>query len=192
MHKGPSKLSATSTEPSSVQPAEVVAAPADVAIDRTDPAPLLESMYRTLSGPISTADRLHGALRTMIRQRHVDSTHSKRTLPKAGSRNVSPNQRHRDEKRRVFDAYLAQAMLGSDFDLPDKQYECEQTLRLLMQSLADLPEQQRLAIELMSVDGLSAAETAACLGITEQTARRLTRKALFRLQSDMDAAGKDQ
>jgi len=72
---------------------------------------------------------------------------------------------HRRTKREVLDGELQAAQAALDLS-PDDALRSKEAARILQETLAALPESQRVAFELIKYDGLSLAQAAEVLGTT--------------------------
>jgi RNA polymerase sigma factor (sigma-70 family) len=102
------------------------------------------------------------------------------------------------ERRRAARAFAAEARISGhrlldqdDIARLEERIDAERSSRALLNHIAKLPDTQREVLELIAIDGLSTAETAAVLGISNVTARVRLHRARSTLHTLLRAAAPD-
>lgn len=160
--------------------------------DRTELAGLFRAHYgrlvRALTLVCGDADEAADAVQEAFvkahlrwrRLRHYDD-------PVGWIRRVAINRLRDDHRRRTRKERAVERLAAtSDHSMsgPEPGYDS-----LLTALLATLPRQQRLAVALYYVDGLSVSETAATLGLSDGAVKYHLHQARERLRSEVDADG---
>jgi RNA polymerase sigma-70 factor (ECF subfamily) len=103
-------------------------------------------------------------------------------------RSAGRRLRHLERQGVAFiDAYREALMRGSEPDpSPEQQVMRAELARLVETAIGRLPEAFRAAFVLREIEGLSAAETAASLRITEATVRTRVHRARLKLQAALE------
>jgi RNA polymerase sigma factor (sigma-70 family) len=102
------------------------------------------------------------------------------------------------ERRRAARAFAAEARISGhrlldqdDIARLEERIDAERSSRSLLTHIAKLPDNQRQVLELIAIDGLTTAETAAVLGISNVTARVRLHRARSTLHTLLRAAAPD-
>lgn len=95
------------------------------------------------------------------------------------------------KKRSLFNLFrshddLAEQVPGSAFDHPGVQLEHREATERIFQGINALPEQQRTALLLKTMEGLSQNEVAEVMGVSAKAVESLLSRARRKLEDDLD------
>jgi RNA polymerase sigma-70 factor (ECF subfamily) len=149
----------------------------------------------TWVGVIKGIDRFEGrsALRTWIFQillniARTRGKREKRTLPFASLRRRA--EEGRDEPAVDTDRFQGNGAWGrppQEWEGIDAQIESDETRRVLLDSIRELPPRQRDVIALRDIQGYSAEEARNALGLSETNQRVLLHRARSKVRSALEA-----
>jgi RNA polymerase sigma factor (sigma-70 family) len=158
---------------------------------REESRSLLLSLRRLLPSPHDCWDTLHEVFVKVLHRRNLGHAEAGKPYILTAVRNQAYDRLRQRKLRGNIELLLLEDQQSSRQPSPEEACEGAELADLIARAMAALPEEERRALTLVNLDGLSFAEAAVRMARREHKVRRLVAKALLQLQAAIEAGSGD-